>query len=196
MGGSADRREEILEVSGRLFATRGVATTTVRDIGDAAGVLSGSLYHHFASKHAIVTEILDRFMADIQQRFRAVAAGSASPEETVRGLIQATLRVIDEHPNATAIYQNDRQYLREHGLLERVHRGSREVREHWLAAIEAGRADGTFRADIPATAFYRSLRDALWATMHWPDRSSYSTAALGDLLAGLFFDGLRRHDAG
>lgn len=192
MRATSDRREGILSLSAQLFASKGIAATTVRDIGEAAGVLSGSLYHHFASKDAIVGEILDRYMADIQHRFAEVAERSLSPEKTVRGLVQETLEVIDEHPYPTAMYQNDRQYLREHNLLEPVDSASLAVRDHWLVALRAGVADGSFRDDIPPELFYRSVRDTLWATMHWPNRAQYETAEFADLLADLFFDGMRR----
>ena len=43
-----------------------------------------------------------------------------------------------------------------------------------MAAISAGIADGTFRADIPPETFYRALRDALWSSMHWPHRPDYT----------------------
>ena len=46
----ATRREELLDLAATMFAQRGLRATTVRDIADAAGILSGSLYHHFASK--------------------------------------------------------------------------------------------------------------------------------------------------
>ncbi len=184
-----ERRAQIMAVSAELFATRGVTATTVRDIGDAAGVLSGSLYHYFKSKNAIIAEVLAGFMDDIHARFSEVAGASTSPEETVRGLVHATLLTIERHPHPTAIYQNDRQYLREHGLLDPVDRTSREIRGFWLAAIGAGIADGTFRDDVPAEIFYRSLRDSLWATMHWPNRAQYSTADFADLVATLFLGG-------
>lgn len=187
-----ERRVQIMEVSAQLFATRGVPGTTVRDIGEAAGVLSGSLYHYFRSKDAIVAEVLAGFMEDIHARFSEVAATSLSPDETVRGLVHATLLTIERHPYPTAIYQNDRQYLREHGLLDAVDATSREIRGFWLAAIDAGIADGTFRDDVPAEIFYRSLRDSLWATMHWPNRAQYSTSDFGDLVASLFLDGFAR----
>ncbi len=189
---SRDRRAAILARSAELFATRGVAATTVRDIGEAAGVLSGSLYHYFPSKDAIAGEVLAGFMADVQRRFAEVARRSPTPDETVRGLILETLCVIEEHPHPTAMYQNDRQYLRERGLLDPVDSASRSVRGHWLTALEAGMADGTFRGDVPPEVVYRALRDTLWATMHWPNRRSYPTAEFADLLARLFFDGLRR----
>jgi AcrR family transcriptional regulator len=189
---SRDRRADILAHSAELFATRGVAATTVRDIGEAAGVLSGSLYHYFPSKDAIVGEVLAGFMADVQRRFAEVARRSRTPEEAVRALVHETLAVIEEHPYPTAMYQNDRQYLRDRGLLEPVDSASRAVRGHWLTALEAGIADGSFRGDVPPEVFYRALRDTLWATMHWPNRRSYSTAEFAGLLADLFFDGLRR----
>ena len=48
--GPTTRREELLAIAASLFAERGFKNTTVRDIADAAGILSGSLYHHFDSK--------------------------------------------------------------------------------------------------------------------------------------------------
>jgi AcrR family transcriptional regulator len=174
MGRGAQKREEILALSAELFATKGIAATTVRDIGVAATVHSGSLYHHFRSKDVIVGEILGRFMADVQERFAAA---------------------IDAHPHATAMYQKDRQYLREHGLLEPVDDASRAVRGYWLDAIADGVADGTFRDDVPAEVFYRTVRDTLWATMHWPARRHQATEEFADVMSALFFDGFTRGDA-
>ncbi len=184
-----DRRTEILEIAGELFASRGVGATTVREIGERAGVFSGSLYHYFASKNAIVEEILSAYMRDIQARFAAVAAASASPHDTVRGLIAETLAVIDDHPQPTAIYQQDRQYLRKHDLLGAVDIPSRDVRAFWLDAINEGIADGTFRDDVPAEIFYRTVRDALWASRHWPDRERYTRDEFTDQMVTLFLTG-------
>ncbi len=185
------RRDEIMAVAAAMFAERGVAATTVRDIGESAGVLSGSLYHHFSSKNEIVREVLADFMEQINRSFAAVAAASTSPEETVRGLVRATLECIDSHPHATRIYQRDRPYLRQHGLDETIAAQSREVRRYWEVAIAEGVATGVFRDDVPGEVFYRSLRDTLWATMHWPNRSAWSTADFADLMASLFLGGFR-----
>ena len=59
------RREELLAIAAGLFAERGFKNTTVRDIADAAGILSGSLYHHFDSKEAMVDELLDSFQTEL-----------------------------------------------------------------------------------------------------------------------------------
>ena len=48
--GASGRRAELLRLAAEMFAERGFRATTVRDIADAAGILSGSLYHHFGGK--------------------------------------------------------------------------------------------------------------------------------------------------
>ncbi len=58
---SAGRREVILTESARLFSDRGIAATTIREIGEAVGLNSGTLYHYFKSKDAIVSEIWSAF---------------------------------------------------------------------------------------------------------------------------------------
>lgn len=184
-----DRRAQILDSSAELFARKGVAGTTVRDIGEAAGVFSGSLYHYFKSKNAIVAELLADLMGDIAARFELIEATASSPVEIIRGLIRETLTVIELHPYATAIYQNDRNYLREHELLEPVDRASRGIREHWLEAIKRGTEEGAFRVDIAPEIFYRTVRDTLWSTTHWPDRKQYTLAEFSELMATLFFSG-------
>ena len=65
---SSERRDQIIAIATRLIASRGYAATTVRDIADEAGILSGSLYHHFASKEAVLEEILRTFMYDRSRR--------------------------------------------------------------------------------------------------------------------------------
>ncbi|WP_024794719.1 TetR/AcrR family transcriptional regulator [Tomitella biformata] len=186
---SPDRKAKILECSAELFATKGISVTTVREIGDAAGVFSGSLYHYFKSKNAIVAELLGVFMRDIETRFDLIEATSSTPDETVRGLIRETLTVIELHPHPTAIYQNDRNYLRDHGLLDPVDSASRGIREHWLSAIRRGVESGVFRSDIAPEIFYRTVRDTLWSTTHWPDRKQYSLEEFSELMTVLFFRG-------
>ena len=56
----SERRAHLVMLAGELFAEKGFRATTVREIADAAGILSGSLYHHFDSKESIGDEILSR----------------------------------------------------------------------------------------------------------------------------------------
>ncbi|MEV0674285.1 TetR/AcrR family transcriptional regulator [Mycobacterium sp. NPDC050441] len=58
------RRTEILQTAASLIATSGLRTS-LQEIADAAGILPGSLYHHFESKEAILVELLERYHEDL-----------------------------------------------------------------------------------------------------------------------------------
>lgn len=58
------RRTEILQTAALLIATSGLRTS-LQEIADAAGILPGSLYHHFESKEAILVELLRRYHQDL-----------------------------------------------------------------------------------------------------------------------------------
>ena len=77
------RRAEIVTIAGELFAERGYANTTVREIADAAGILSGSLYHHFDSKESMVDEILTGFLDELFGAYAEIVARQLSPRETL-----------------------------------------------------------------------------------------------------------------
>ena len=133
-----DRRDVILERAADLFAKQGVAATTVREIAEAVGILSGSLYHHFASKDDIVDAIVVSFMDDLVSRYDAVLAGTADPAERLRGLVEASIATSTEHPHATEIYQNDARYLQAADGLTVVRDSARAVRQAWIQVLEEG----------------------------------------------------------
>lgn len=60
------RRTEILQTAATLIASSGLRTS-LQEIADAAGILPGSLYHHFDSKEAILVELVRRYHADLAQ---------------------------------------------------------------------------------------------------------------------------------
>lgn len=87
---SSDRADEIRQVAARLFETTGYSSTKVTDIAKAAGVLPGSLYHHFASKEDVALEIVSHFAreaselaASLSARLDAPGAGSARSHLTL-----------------------------------------------------------------------------------------------------------------
>jgi len=54
-------RTAILEAALELFSHRGYGATSMRDIAGAAGVSTGSVYHHFTDKEAIFQTLLEQF---------------------------------------------------------------------------------------------------------------------------------------
>lgn len=59
--------DQILRAAARLFASKGFANTTTREIAAAVGVRQPSLFHHFASKADILAGLLRRSLAPLAQ---------------------------------------------------------------------------------------------------------------------------------
>lgn len=84
-------RQRILETAGRLFAERGYAATSVRDIADELGIANPSLYHHFSSKAELLEEVLREPLDLVMQALVDAEAlsGEARTRRIVEGLVDA-----------------------------------------------------------------------------------------------------------
>src|SRR5580692_5382922 len=82
--GSADdagtRRDEILQTAASLIASSGLRTS-LQEIADAAGILPGSLYHHFESKEAILVELIRRYQDDLNRIGQTAQARLDEPDD-------------------------------------------------------------------------------------------------------------------
>ena len=79
--GITDRHCEILEAAAALFAERGYAATSVRDIGERVGLLGGSLYHYIKSKEALFVRIHDIALQIAEDRVRSAIEPITDPWE-------------------------------------------------------------------------------------------------------------------
>ena len=162
-----DRRAELLAIAAGLFAERGLRATTVRDIADAAGILSGSLYHHFDSKESMVDEILRSFLDALFDRYRAIVAQKLGPRATLEAVVVASFEAIDQHHAAVAIYQAEARHLADQPRFGYIKERLTEFRRLWHDVLRAGIKDGSFRADLDVELSYRFLRDTVWVGVGW-----------------------------
>ena len=185
-----DRRASIVAVAAELFASQGVAATSVREIAQRVGILSGSLYHHFGSKDELVQEIVLSYLDDLGARYAAIAAQQLPPLEALEALVHTSLASVEQHPFATEIYQNDAAHLRRLPRGEDIAAAGERVPEAWLQVIEAGVATGELRDDLPPRIFYNLLRDALWRCVQWFDPAGERDwEQLGDDVLAVFLQG-------
>ncbi|HEX9065978.1 MAG TPA: TetR/AcrR family transcriptional regulator [Streptosporangiaceae bacterium] len=186
-----DRHDQILAVAAGLFARKGVAATTVREIADEVGILSGSLYHHFESKEAMVDEILAPYLRDLRAACGQAIAAKDDPAARLRRLIAASLQVASAHPHATEIYQSDVNYLTQSDRFGYLTDAAAQVRTTWLRVIEDGVSSGAFRPDVDPGIVYRLMRDAIWLSVRWfKPTAAYSPASFAADCTSLFLDGL------
>jgi AcrR family transcriptional regulator len=188
---SQTRRDELLAIAARLFAEKGFKNTTVRDIADAAGIQSGSLYHHFDSKESMVDEILSTFQAELFGQYDEILASDDDARTKLVRAVRVSFDAIDKHPDEVAIYQNDADYL---GGFERfgyIVDRNRQSRDVWVTLLEEGVRSGALRSDLDVTLTYRFIRDTVWVAVRWyrPGRGLTHTQ-VADQYVRILLDGI------
>ncbi|MBJ7337631.1 TetR family transcriptional regulator KstR2 [Mycolicibacterium sp.] len=161
------RRDELLDLAAAMFAERGLRATTVRDIADSAGILSGSLYHHFKSKEQMVEEVLRDFLDWLFGRYREIVDTETDPLKRVEGLFMASFEAIEHRHAQVVIYQDEAKRLSPLPQFAFVDERNREQRAMWLDILKQGVADGCFSADLDVDLVYRFIRDTTWVSVRW-----------------------------
>jgi AcrR family transcriptional regulator len=167
-----ERREQILEASERLFARRGLAATTTRDLAMACGVSESALYKHFSSKEDLFRTVLDRKISacDVAQYLEGLPPDlgiSETLEAMARKILDIGLgdpliqkllvaAILAESPEASRLYFSLRVPFVKH-LEERLREGVRrgEVRD--------------VNTEITARSFVGLVTDCVWACNFWDE---------------------------
>jgi AcrR family transcriptional regulator len=78
--------DALVDAAAGLFAARGTAATSVRDVARAAGVNHGLVHHYFGSKDALLGTVLDRLAERVSE-----GSGSRDVDLYMRVLARALL---------------------------------------------------------------------------------------------------------
>lgn len=185
------RRDELLAIAAGLFAEKGFKNTTVRDIADAAGILSGSLYHHFDSKESMVDEILQTFQAELFAAYDAVLASDEDPRTKIERAVRLSFAAIDQHPHEVAIFQNDAGHLGGFPRFSYLAERNAQSRNVWMTLLTEGVEAGALRQDLDVTLTYRFIRDTVWVAVRWyRPGGGLSHEAIADQYLTILLDGI------
>ena len=184
------RRLEILDAAGEIFADRGIANTTVRDIGSKVGILSGSLYYHFRSKDDMVLELLERHLRIFVDEHNAVIQGR-EPLDALRASVRLAVHHSARYPTTMRILRNNVSYLRTTPALASVERLRQANRLLWIGLVKQCIETGDIRADVNADMVVRAMFDSVMGTTRWfPPQGRRKPDAVADQLIAMFLDGL------
>ncbi len=161
---SGTRRTEILQTAASLIASSGLRTS-LQEIADAAGILPGSLYHHFESKEAILVELIRRYQDDLNRVGQTAQARLDEPDarpasEKIVELGSAIARCAVQHGAALqmSFYEGPND---DPELMKLTREAPNAVREAMLQTLRAGRWSGYIKPDIDLP----TLADRICQTM-------------------------------
>jgi AcrR family transcriptional regulator len=165
--GGSGRRAELLRIAAGLFAEKGFKNTTVRDIADASGIQSGSLYHHFDSKESMVDEILSSFQEQLFGSYDEILTSGDDARTKLERAVRVSFEAIDRHRHEVAIFQNEADYLGGFDRFAYLAERNAQSRAVWITLLDEGVRSGALRSDLDIELTYRFIRDTVWVAVRW-----------------------------
>jgi len=95
---TSDTRERILDTAEALFAEKGFAATSVREIAAACSLTPASLYNHFDGKEALYSAVLERGLVPLMEALDAPEAG-AGGEPSEAAILPRIMAAFGQRPN-------------------------------------------------------------------------------------------------
>ena len=98
----ATRRDEIMQVAARIFATKGYHATTLEEIARELGITKPALYYHVRSKEEILREIINKILEPMEAALK-VGKSSLSPKGKIEEIVKILVKFGAERQDTTLI---------------------------------------------------------------------------------------------
>ena len=191
-GSAGARTEDLRQTAARLFERRGYAATTISDIAEAAGILPGSLYHHFASKEDIAVDLLASYsqaLAALGTEAVRRTENAGDPEGLVRRLAADVAALAFRHAAAVRLSAYEAPSVATGRFTAAIQFRAPALERAWRIAVQslAGRSPA---ADLGLLRFTLQ-RVTAYAPLYYPadrDADEIATHLCDLLLHGLLTD--------
>jgi TetR/AcrR family transcriptional regulator, cholesterol catabolism regulator len=155
-------RQRLLDCAARLFREKGYERTTVRDIGAAVGIQSGSIFHHFSSKEDILKAVMSEALIYFTDELRASVESQSGALAKLQACIHSELQftVGDDTTAIMSLLITEWRSLGEANqkdILE--YRAAYE--QLWMDVLEEAKSEGLIEGDCFV------LRRLLAGAIHW-----------------------------
>lgn len=139
-----ERKEQILSTACWLFSRKGYHGTTIRDISDACGILSGSLYAHIRTKEDLLYEITNRGAESFLNSLRPIIEKDVSATEKLRQAVIAHIKVVEENLEAATVYFHEWKGLSKERFDE-IQAKRDQYEKMWANIVSQGIKEEEFR---------------------------------------------------
>lgn len=186
---SSSPKERILEASAELFMRQGFAATSVRQIGEEAGVSQSALYYHIQSKTQLLRALHERFLDDMLRRLRVVESKGGSPSTRLQEMIDVVLSIIENHQAEVTVYLREQHALPEELRIDIVKQRDL-VDDVFNNVISDGIKTGEFRSDLDVNLTRLAILGACNWTYQWFRPGGLGSSEIASTFSDVLLNGV------
>lgn len=183
-----ETRQQIFQAAMKLFEQKGIFSTTVEEITEAADVGKGTFFNYFPSKEAILSALAERQLGVIDR-----AAEKAKSAASIHPILNEMINELLIAPGRSQIMLRSlfSMALSSDLLFEKFSGVMQEGRKKLARIIERGQQIGEVRGDIPALDLARCLHQSAFGTSFiWAVSQPSNLAAWQERSMDLFWRGI------
>lgn len=132
--GRITRRDQLLSAAARLFAERGFHGVSIEELGASVGISGPGLYKHFASKDAVLAEMLVGISQHLLDQGQLRVAEASSPNSALQQLLAFHTDFALTRPDLIRVQDRDLANLSP-SEARRVRRLQRAYVELWVEVL-------------------------------------------------------------
>ncbi|MFV0523136.1 MAG: TetR/AcrR family transcriptional regulator [Acidimicrobiales bacterium] len=168
----AQRREQaIYDAAAEIFDRKGYAATSLNDIGEAVGLLKGSLYYYIGSKEDLLYQITRTIHDGAMANLEAARAAGPDPETQLAALVVGHITVFEERNTWIRVFYTEYGHLT--GERRQQTMALRRRYENYVEGlIRAGQDTGVFCAAKDPRVMSNAILTMVNSVFLWyrPDR--------------------------
>ncbi|MBL8509271.1 TetR/AcrR family transcriptional regulator [Chitinimonas viridis] len=155
------RRAELIAAASRLFKEQGYERTTVRDLAQAVGMQSGSLFYHFRTKEEMLVAVMAAGIGDLTDRLEEALGQAKTPMDKLRTVCRVHLdTLLGDDKGALSVLLYEWPSLSDKARAELIKLRDSYERD-WQQVLDEAAAAGLVHEDT------RLLRKVLLGGLHW-----------------------------
>lgn len=184
-----DRRQAIADRAAELYARMGFHRASISDLAEACGTSKSALYHYYASKEAILFDILHNHTRLLLETAQEVASAGGDAVERLRRLAE---RFMDIYVSSTAkhvVLLNELSSLPEEQRREVVALQNKVV-DIFLALLLEIRPDLQNRPGLRKPVAMMFMGALNWTYTWFRQDGALSPSQFADMVVDLFAAGL------
>lgn len=149
MNSFSDRQKEVIDVSIKIIAEKGIQQLTIKNISKSLGISEPAIYRHFESKIDILLAILSNFKEMTKDSIERLQLINLSAIQKIESLFMNHFKNFTKNPELASVIFSEEIFQNDIRLSTQVLEIMKYNQEAMLGLIEKAQRNNDIKTNIP-----------------------------------------------